>query len=112
MQLSVQSLAEQGAFVGALVEKEITWRGKKATVYVRPLSYFSAVAEVSARRDNKDVLASRIAACIFQQDGTPVFTVEDITGEADPGRGPLDEDLTFALLEAIGEVSGLGKSRS
>ncbi|WP_207942801.1 phage tail assembly chaperone family protein, TAC, partial [Pseudomonas aeruginosa] len=43
MHLSIDSLKEAGAFTGAPIEKEITWKqGDKeltATVYVRPLSY-------------------------------------------------------------------------
>ncbi|MCY1358808.1 Phage tail assembly chaperone, TAC [compost metagenome] len=57
-------------------------------------------------------MAGRIAACICDQEGKPVFTPADITGEADPERGPLDGNLTMALLGVIGEVNGLGKTQS
>lgn len=115
MELSIAALKEVGAFTGAPVEREITWKqGEReitATVYVRPLSYQAAVADLAAMAGRVDAVAGRIAACICDAEGKPVFTPADITGEADPERGPLSAELTMALLSVIGEVSGLGKSR-
>lgn len=115
MLLSIESLQEAGAFTGAPVEREITWKqaGKElaATVFVRPLSYWSAVSDIVTTREG-DPVAGRIAACICDANGKPVFTPADITGEADPSRGPLDGNLTMALLGAIGEVSTQGKTTS
>lgn len=116
MHLSIDSLREVGAFTGAPVEKEITWKqGDKeftATVFVRPLSYLSAKSDLLAMGGKTDPVAGRIAASICDAEGKPVFTPEDITGEADPDRGPLDGNLTMALLQAIGEVNGMGKAKS
>jgi hypothetical protein len=44
--------------------------------------------------------------------GEPVFTIGDITGDADPSRGALARDLTMALMRVIGEVNDLGKPSS
>lgn len=116
MLLSIDSLKEVGAFTGAPVEREITWKqGEEeitATVYVRPLSYQSAVADITAVAGKSDAIAGRIAACICDENGKAIFTPEDITGDADPERGPLDGNLTMALLTVIAEVSGLGKAKS
>ena len=116
MDLSINSLKDLGAFTGAPVEREITWKqgddDLTATVYVRPLSYSSAVGDIVAARTNGDPVASRIAHSIVDKQGKPVFTPEDITGEADPDRGPLDGQLTMALLTVIGEVNGLGKQQA
>jgi len=123
MELNLNSLQAAGSFTGYPVEKEIKWEqdGKEisATTYVRKLSYRTAVSD--ARQFGKDVIAGRIAACICDKDGKPVFTVEDITGEpvenkndndtekarkkAIFDRGPLDHELTIALLGAIAEVN-------
>ncbi|WP_444922788.1 phage tail assembly chaperone family protein, TAC [Microbulbifer sp. DLAB2-AF] len=115
MELSIESL-QQGAFSGAPVERSITWKqGEKelsATVYVRRLSYHSAVSDVAAMRGQVDMIAGRIAACIVDAEGKPVFTPADITGEADPQRGPLNANLTQALLLEIGAVNNLGKTPS
>jgi len=116
MQLSIDSLKQMGAFTGAPVEREITWKQGEdeltATVYVRPLSYLSARSDIAALTGKVDGVAGRIAACICDQEGKPVFTAADITGEADPDRGPLDGNLTMALLQVIGEVNGMGKTQS
>lgn len=116
MKLTLDNLKQAGAFTGAPVEREITWKqGDQeltATVYVRPLSYKSAVSDLMAGKGDRDPVAGRIAACICDENGNPVFTAEDITGEADPERGPLDGNLTVALLAVIGEVTGLGKTGS
>ncbi|MCY1397746.1 Phage tail assembly chaperone, TAC [compost metagenome] len=116
MLLSIESLKELGAFTGAPVEKEITWKqGDKefaATVYVRPLSYSSAVSDLMAINGKVDGVAGRIAASIVDAEGKPVFTAADITGEADPARGALDGNLTVALLTVIAEVNSLGKTQS
>lgn len=112
--LSIASLSAMGAFTGAPVEKTITWtKGEdthEALVYVRPLSYRSTVSDLREGRENGDAVAGRIAASICDAEGVPVFTVGDITGDADPERGPLDGNLTMALLVVIGEVNGLGKT--
>lgn len=116
MKLTLETLKQAGAFTGAPVEREITWKQGEdeltATVYVRPLSYLSARADLAALTGKSDGVAGRIAACICDQEGKPVFTPDDITGEADPERGPLDGNLTMALLSVIGEVNGLGKTTS
>lgn len=116
MDLSIESLKEMGAFTGAPVEREITWKqgdqDLTAKVYVRRLSYLSAKSDLLAVGRKGDAVAGRIAASICSADGKPVFTPEDITGEADPERGPLDGNLTMALLTVIGEVNNLGKPQS
>lgn len=123
MELSVNALQEAGAFTGAPVEKEIRWQqdGKKmtATAFVRKLSYRSVVSD--AIQSGADVAAGRIATCICDKAGKPVFTVDDITGNVIidkedteeekkrkaiiTERGPLNHDLTIALLNAIAEVN-------
>lgn len=117
MNLTLEGLQEMGAFTGAgLVEKEITWKqGAEeftAVVYVRPLSYKTAVTELTAGGSKNDPLASRIAGCICDAAGEPIFSAADITGDADPERGPLNHGLTMALLGAISEASGLGKGQA
>ncbi|MDW5376841.1 phage tail assembly chaperone family protein, TAC [Halomonas sp. HP20-15] len=114
MELSIESLQKEGAFTGPPVKRTVTWHQageeKKADVYVRPLSYHSATSDLATLKAEKSAAAGRIAACVCKADGTPVFTIPDITGEADPERGPLNGNLTMALLGLIGEVSGLGKT--
>lgn len=116
MQLSIDSLKELGAFTGAPVEREITWKqgGKDlvATVFVRPHSYAAAVSDLQSALGRVDGIAARIANGICDDKGDPVFTAADITGEADKERGPLDGNLTWALLTVIGEVNSLGKTPS
>ncbi|MCK2183504.1 phage tail assembly chaperone family protein, TAC [Halomonas getboli] len=116
MNLSIDRLQQMGAFTGAPVEKEITWecQGEEytATVYVRRLSYMTAVYDAQAFGGQVDGIAGRIAASICDDKGKPVFTPQDVTGEADPDRGPLDHNLTMALLGVIGEVNNPGKAKS
>lgn len=111
MKITLDSLKSAGAFSGAPVEKEITWESggeeHTATVYVRPLSYAAAVSDVTS----KDAVAGRIAVSILDEEGKPVFTVGDVTGEADPERGPLCRSLTMELLRVIGEVSGFAEKK-
>lgn len=116
MNLSIDSLKTIGAFTGAPVEKEVTWRaGDKdftATVHVRPFGYRTAISDITAHRDQSDAVAGRIAASICDADGNAIFTAADITGTADPERGALDGNLAVALLAAISEVNNLGKTPS
>ncbi|MCV5911151.1 phage tail assembly chaperone family protein, TAC [Escherichia coli] len=116
MKLNLDSLKQVGAFTGRPVEKEITWKqGDKeitATVYIRPMGYHDAVSNVLSAVGKIDGIAGRIAASICDENGAPVFTVADITGEADPERGALDGNLTVALLVAIQQVNDLGKANS
>lgn len=113
MKLSINALQEIGAFSGAPVEKSIKWRQGEneyeATVFVRRLSYHTTVGELKAAGAKTDPVAERIAASIVDESGNPVFTVADITGQADSSRGALSGPLTVALLCAISEVNELGK---
>ncbi|HCR9764866.1 TPA: phage tail assembly chaperone family protein, TAC [Citrobacter koseri] len=116
MKLTLDTLKQTGAFTGRPVEKEITWKqGEQeitATVYVRPMGYHNAVSTVLSAAGKIDGVAGRIASSICDENGNPVFTVADITGEADPDRGALDGALTVALLVAIQQVNDLGKTDS
>ena len=116
MKLSIQNLSSLGAFTGRPVEREIKWLqdGKEivATVFVRPLGYQTAVNDVLSATGKVDTYAGRIAASICDEEGRPVFTVADITGDADPERGALDGNLTVALMMVIAEVNNLGKTMS
>ena len=112
MKLSVEALAEVGAFTGPPIEKEIKWKQGEdeftATVFVRPLGYNSAVKEIRALSSNMDAIAQRIASSILDENGAPIFNAEDITGESNPERGPLNSELTMALLHAISEANTKG----
>lgn len=115
MKLSIETLAANGGFVSKrAVEKEIGWQHEgqefKAIVNVLPMSYVTVRSDHFARQIQGDALAARIACCIVDEEGAPVFTVGDVTGEADPERGPMSRELTNELLRVIGEVSGLGKA--
>ena len=116
MKLSIESLKGVGAFTGAPVKKTIKWeQGGKALegdVFVRPLGYRAAVSDLIASAGMQDGIAGRIAASICDETGAPVFTVADITGDAEPERGSLDRNLTTALLTAIGEVNNMGKTQT
>lgn len=116
MQLSISGLKEMGAFTGRPVEREIKWAqgGKEmsATVFVRPLGYRTAVNDVLSATGKVESYAGRIAASICDESGQPVFTVGDITGDADPERGALDGSLTVALMMVIAEVNNMGKTMS
>ncbi|WP_122302950.1 phage tail assembly chaperone family protein, TAC [Pseudomonas amygdali] len=115
MKLSLESLRGVGAFTGRPVEKEIKWQqGEEeivATVYVRPLGFQTAINDVLSAAGRLEVHAARIAASICNEEGKPVFTVDDITGDADPERGALDGNLTMALMKVIAEVNNLGKTK-
>lgn len=116
MKLTLDSLKSVGAFTGRPVEKEIQWlqAGKMmtATVFVRPLGYRTAVNDVLSATGKLESYAGRIAASICDEAGQPVFTVDDITGDADPERGALDGSLTVALMMVIAEVNNMGKTMS
>lgn len=109
--LSIESLADSGGFAtGQPVEQTITWQQGEtehdATVYVKQLSYHTAVADIRSTSDGDDEsIAIRIANTICDADGSPIFSVADIVGTADENRGPLHGNLTIALLQAIGEVN-------
>lgn len=116
MKLTLDSLKSVGAFTGRPVEKEIKWfQGEEefvGTVFIRPLGYQAAISDVTALNNKHDSLAGRIAASVCDENGTALFTVGDITGDAHPERGALDGRLTVALLAAIFEVNNLGKTPS
>jgi hypothetical protein len=125
VKLSIATLKENNAFSAKPVEVQFEWKGETITTYVRHLSYQTAVGDIKAVNGG-DIYANRIAASICDEDGKPVFTVADVTGEpvygrdaegktvlvSDPERGGLDPELTNLLLIEIGKVQNLGKTKS
>lgn len=130
MKLTLETITKSGGFVGGIVKRDVEWEQDgevvKAETYVRPMSYHTAVQDLRSVEKNIDLTAQRIAMCICHEDGSPVFQISDITGIDAEGkpikvkgedgklaeRGPLNRNLTNALLALIGEVSGLGKKRA
>lgn len=112
MKLTIDNLKGVGAFAGGAVLKTVQWSQNgedfEAEVYVRPMSYQS----VSEAKEGENTVAHRIATHILNEDGTPVFTVDDVTGAADPERGPLGLALTNALMAMIAEVTFSGKKKT
>lgn len=107
------------AFVGAPVLKTVTFvrdgEEFETDVYIRRLSYQSAVNDSKAYAANADAfVAGRIAACVLNEDGTPLFdSVDQIMGKGEyVESGALDPDLTYALFNAVDEVNKVGKSNS
>lgn len=101
-------------FVSAKPEKrviDVEVDGEPATidVYVKKLAFASATKQLQIGKDSIKAIASRIASSLCDENGNPVLTAEDITGESDPDRGSLSEEMTYKLLAVISEVNGLGK---
>ncbi|MEN5029088.1 phage tail assembly chaperone family protein, TAC [Pseudomonas sp. Ps21-P2] len=109
MDLNIDSLKAAGGFIAAPVKKEITWhvsgKPQKATVYVLQESFISLTQRWEAQERGGDLAAQRIASCITDKAGTPVFTVADVLGAPETGHGPLSAELTVVLLAAIGDVN-------
>jgi hypothetical protein len=126
MRLDLESLYKSGGFAGAPVEREITFKvnGEEitGTVWVRRMSYQSAVGDIKALKNEDQIAAARIASCICDESGNPMYKISDITGFYDDGspvlddqgkpRGGMVESLLLALWSVIGEVNGLGKNQS
>lgn len=109
MDLSISSLKAAGAFIAPPVKKEITWHAngkpQTATIYVLQESFISLTQRWDAQDRGGDLAAQRIASCITDKDGTPVFSVDDVLGGPETGHGPLCAELSIVLLAAIGEVN-------
>ena len=129
MKLTVEGLRGAGGFTGAAVKRSISWKhnGEEfdADVFVRQLSYQSAVTDARALSTDGDLAAARIAHCICDDSGKPIFKISDITGIEDDGspvlhevdgemvpRGQLNSELGTALLVAISEVNEMGKPKA
>jgi hypothetical protein len=109
-QLNLDEIRGGGGFTPVtLVHKAIEWNGKKFDVWVKPASYARVIHSL-VYTDDLERNARTIAEAIRDEDGDAIFTAADITGEADPERGALCEDLTLALLAAIGEVNAEKKT--
>lgn len=125
MSLDLQSLYKQGGFAGAPVRREVTFTvdGEEVTgtVWVRKLSYQSAVGDIKAMQSDGEVAAARIANCIVDEQGNPLYSKHDITGVYDDGspvmddkgnpRGGFVDSLVHALWMAIAEVNDMGKAK-
>jgi hypothetical protein len=109
MDLTIASLKAAGAFISEPQKKEVSWHAngnpQKATVYVLQESFISLTQRWDAQDRGGDLAAQRIASCITDKNGVPVFTVEDVVGGPETGHGPLCAELAIVLLAAIGEVN-------
>lgn len=122
MNLTIENLKQMGAFTGSPIEKEIKWmQGEDeltATVYVRRMSYRSAIEDLNSLAKKTEAAAGRIASSICDETGKPVFTADDVAdgpvvnSETGERAGPLCSELTWALLSVIAEVNSAGKNKS
>lgn len=123
--LNKDLLASSGSFTAAApVQREIKWfvtdeDGKEqelsATVFIRKKSFATVNSEAKFQADD-GVMVARICASIVDEHGQPLFTPEDLMGNAgrelaedEQEHGPICESLGMALLAAIWEVNGLSK---
>lgn len=109
MILTKQHAIDNGGFVSTVpVKKEISWftsHGQQtAAVFVRLKSYQSVMAEIQ-NGSSGNAAAARIAQSIVDENGSPIFTIDDILGNDQ--HGPMSESLTIALLSAISEANGV-----
>ena len=105
----ISELQALGAFAGQPEKRDITFsvggEEKTLTFYIRKASYDTVTTQWRPENQGKDAIALRLASYVCDENGKPVFTIEDVIGTAE--RGPLIESLTIALFAAIGEVNGL-----
>lgn len=112
MELSVTNLLKTGSYSPAKPERrEISWINPEgvtctAFVYIRKKSF--ATAQVEADNFNRGVssLASRLISSIVDENGNPLFEIDDIMGN--DAHGPICDSLGYALYGAINEVNGIG----
>jgi hypothetical protein len=86
LQLTLDNLKKAGAFTGRPIEKRSPGsrnRGADHTVFIRPAGYHAATQGIQASAGKIDGVAGYIAAAICDEAGNPIFTAQDITGEAD-----------------------------
>ena len=124
MELSLATLKSSKAFSSKPVKKTIVWGEHTFDTYVRPISFQTAMGDITSVAENgTHFLACRIAASLCDADGKAVMTPWDITGEViyddagkvvqgDPERGAMDGELVKLLLIAINEVQNVGKTKS
>jgi len=129
MRLSVDTVNQCGGFSGAPVKREIVWKkgGEEYTfdVYIRRLSYHTAVSDVRSLSTDGHIAARRLVHSIVDENGKPVFTFSDITGYDEEGnpvlvedengemveRGGLDDALVTLLLVEVSNVNNMGKTQ-
>lgn len=129
MGLSLESLQKSGGFVGAPVKRQLEWppeSGQLHDIYVRRLGYQTAVEDLKSLSSQGDIGAHRIALCIVDEKGEPIFPLHTIFGKNADGTpatyvndageevplGEMSDELTMALLGIIGEVNDLGKKKA
>ncbi|MCX4186774.1 phage tail assembly chaperone family protein, TAC [Methylophaga sp. OBS4] len=106
--LDASQLLNADNFTGPPVKKTVKWKQDgeelEAEVFVRKLPYQAAVDD-SAAMNMDERLSRQVALCVCDENGQPVFTAGDITGAADPERGPMRRELFIALVNVVGEVN-------
>lgn len=124
MELTLDSLKSAKAFSSKPVRKTIEWNGNTFDTYVRPISFQTAMGDISsASEGGAHILACRIATSLCDADGKSIMTPWDITGEVlygedgkvvagNPDAGAMDGELVKKLLIAINEVQNAGKTKS
>lgn len=96
---------KSGGFVsGELVKREISWiidgEEFKADVFIKPLAFNSAISWLTG----KSGAAERLAYSVCDENGTPIFTADEVE--------KLNESLSVALFAAVGSASGLDKAKT
>ena len=109
--LTLQSLKDAGAFAGAPVKREIRYHGLDgeevvADIWVRRASYHTITNTWKAAEGTQEHLAARIATMVCDEEGGPIFSMDDILGTTGiEGRGDMCDTLFLALITAVNEVN-------
>ncbi|AAN55968.1 phage tail assembly chaperone family protein, TAC [Shewanella oneidensis MR-1] len=112
MELSVANLLKTGSYSPVKPERrEISWVNPagdtcKATVFIRKKSFATANIEANNYNNGVDSLTSRIVSSVVDEQGNPLFEIDDILGNK--AHGPICDSLGMALIGAINEVNGIG----
>lgn len=123
-QLTLEALKSANAFTAKPVKQTVEWNGNTFDVYVRQLSFQTAMGDISsASEGGAHILACRIATSLCDAEGKAIMSPYDVTGEViydeagkviagNPDAGPMDGELVKALLITINKVQNAGKIKS
>lgn len=110
--MNIKELANiQSGIVKRQLKFNIDGKEYTADAYFKRLSFIDVVDELSNTEDitQQERIAAQIASSLVDENGSYVFTKEQILGVEDPNQGPLSAEMFWPIWNAIIDINGLGK---
>lgn len=90
--------------------KDAEGKEHNVDVYMKPLPFHLTLREQNKEDEDgmADLVAARVAHCICDEDGNPIFTKEQVKGTAEKS---ISAEMAITLTNLVSEFNGMSEKK-